>query len=217
MIFLMRQSCCPVKLGNMNINSLSWADDLVLLSTNKNGIQNCMNKLSEYCYKWDLSINSDKTKFMTFGKPQKFDLKFRGVSITKVTEYKYLGVIIHKSGKIKYAIEDRIKKSNRAINMLRGALCSTSNVKVKVKVSNYLSTLVSVDIALFLFDKQIFPILSYGSIFWGINNTYNKLYIDNIPKKCDIHKTGYKFFRYSRKQYYQDEKNYKTKHKRKTK
>ena len=161
-------TCFPVKLGNMNINSLSWADDLVLFSTNKKGIQNCMDKLSKYCHKWDLTINSDKTKYMTIGKPQNFDLKFQGVSIAKVTEYKYLGVIIHKSGKIKYAIEDRIKKSNRAINMLRGALCTTSNV--------------SVDIALSLFDKQIFPILSYGSIFWGINNTYNKLYIDDIPK-----------------------------------
>ena len=117
-------TCFPVKLGNMNINSLSWANDLVLFSTNKKGIQNCMDKLSKYCHKWDLTINSDKTKYITIGKPQNFDLNFQGVSIAKVTEYKYLGVIIHKSGKIKYAIEDRIKISNRAINMLRGALCT---------------------------------------------------------------------------------------------
>ena len=36
-------TCDPVKLGNMSFNSLSWADDLVLISSSKNGLQTCLN------------------------------------------------------------------------------------------------------------------------------------------------------------------------------
>ena len=33
------KSCDPVKLGSLNLNSLLWADDLVILSTSGKGLQ----------------------------------------------------------------------------------------------------------------------------------------------------------------------------------
>lgn len=174
-------TCFPIKLGNLNISSLSWADDLILLSTSSDGLQNCLNKLSEYCNKWNLTINSDKTKYMVFGKSKAIDLKYRNISIDRVKQYKYLGVIIDDNGKTKYAIDERIQKASRAINMLQGALSTTANV--------------SVDIALSLFDKQIFPILTYGSIYWGMNKTYNKLYINNVPNTIKSIKQLTNFFK----------------------
>jgi hypothetical protein len=38
------ENCDPVELGNIMFNSKSWADDLVLVSTSKSGLQNCINK-----------------------------------------------------------------------------------------------------------------------------------------------------------------------------
>lgn len=61
-------SCNPIKLGDTYMNSLSWADDLVLMSTSKNGLQNALNKLQTYCQNWGLSVNVSKTKSMVFGK-----------------------------------------------------------------------------------------------------------------------------------------------------
>ena len=162
-------TCSPICLNNnLKMNCLSWADDLVLISKTKDGIQNCLNKLSEYCEKWHLTVNTEKTNFMVFGTSKVRTLKYNNLTISKVDSYKYLGVIIHKSGKIKYNIEERITKASRAVNMLKGALSSTGNI--------------SVDVALSLFDKQILPILTYGSTSWGISKPNDKLYISDIPE-----------------------------------
>ena len=60
------KECNPVTLGNITFNSLSWADDLVLLATSSGGLQRCLEKLQTYCYKWGLTVNERKTKWMTF-------------------------------------------------------------------------------------------------------------------------------------------------------
>ena len=51
------QGCHPVKIGDISINSLSWADDLLLLSSSKEGLQSCLVKLHEYCDKRGLVVN----------------------------------------------------------------------------------------------------------------------------------------------------------------
>lgn len=44
------------------INSLLYADDLIILSRSKIGLQNCLNTLSSYCEAWMLKINPKKRK-----------------------------------------------------------------------------------------------------------------------------------------------------------
>ena len=61
-------TCDPVKLENMHVNSLSWADDLILLSDSQTGLQNCLNKLSDFCKKWHLSVNTLKQNVWCFEK-----------------------------------------------------------------------------------------------------------------------------------------------------
>ena len=53
------------------LNSLFYADDLIILSRSKLGLQNCLNKLSSYCNTWMLKINPKKTKIMVFQKGTK--------------------------------------------------------------------------------------------------------------------------------------------------
>ena len=53
------------------LNSLLYADDLVVLSKSRTGLQTCLNKLSSYCNSWMLSINTKKTKVMIFQKRAK--------------------------------------------------------------------------------------------------------------------------------------------------
>ena len=36
-----------------------------------------------------------------------------------------------------------------------------------------------------LFEKQMVPILTYSSVFWGISCCYNIMYIDNIPESVN--------------------------------
>ena len=46
------------------LNSLLYADDLIIISRSKIGLQNCLNTLSSFCNSWMLDINSKKTKVM---------------------------------------------------------------------------------------------------------------------------------------------------------
>ena len=59
-----KADCEPIHLGDFILNSLSWADDLVLISRSKMGLQKCLNNLKIYCNKWGLEVNTEKTKTM---------------------------------------------------------------------------------------------------------------------------------------------------------
>ena len=53
------------------LNALLYADDLIILSRSKTGLQNCLNTLATYCNTWMLSVNLQKTKIMVFQKRAK--------------------------------------------------------------------------------------------------------------------------------------------------
>ena len=50
----------PIKLVGHDINSLMRADDIILLSETKEGLQNCLNNLNIYCQQWKLVVNLKK-------------------------------------------------------------------------------------------------------------------------------------------------------------
>ena len=78
------------------------ADDTVILANNPTDLQKLLNDLFEYCTKWGLKVNEEKTKVMIFikRKPKQqvnsFTFNNRGLEI--VEYYKYLGVIIKYNG-----------------------------------------------------------------------------------------------------------------------
>ena len=47
---------------------LMYADDIVLFSETDEGLQNGLNCMYDYCQKWKLSVNTQKTKVMIFRK-----------------------------------------------------------------------------------------------------------------------------------------------------
>ena len=51
--------CDAVSLRNFDLNCLMYADDVILLSESKVGLQNCLKKLYRYCEVWYLDINID--------------------------------------------------------------------------------------------------------------------------------------------------------------
>ncbi len=58
--------CDPVPLNNKHINMLAYADDKLLLSKSKTGLQKSLNALQKYCEKWQLVVNEEKTKIIIF-------------------------------------------------------------------------------------------------------------------------------------------------------
>ena len=92
-----------------------YADDLVILSRSKTGLQNCLNALSLNCDKWKLKINPQKTKIIISQKRQKksIDIKFNigSESIEIVKEYTYLGTRFTPTGNFTLALEHLKEKA----------------------------------------------------------------------------------------------------------
>jgi hypothetical protein len=53
------------------------ADDIVLLSETKEGLQNSLSRLARFCKVWGMDINTSKTKIMIFNKSGKKTLYIR--------------------------------------------------------------------------------------------------------------------------------------------
>ena len=146
--------CDPVDLGSKQINLLMYADDMLLLSKSENGLQNALNILKEYCHKWQLVVNVDKTKVITFN--QKYNDQFRFLYgnevLETVYEYKYLGLTIHRTGTFKKAKTDLYNSALRAYFSIRS---TQRHVKFTPKLE------------IKLFDVMVKPILLYCCEIWG--------------------------------------------------
>lgn len=59
-------TCDPVSLHNTSMNILMYADDVVLLSTSEQGLQNCVNKLHKFTKDWNMTVNIKKDKSAYF-------------------------------------------------------------------------------------------------------------------------------------------------------
>ena len=62
-------NCNPLNINNWKVSSLSFADDLVLLSESETGLRLCLSQLEAYCSEWGLKVNPSKTKVLVFNKP----------------------------------------------------------------------------------------------------------------------------------------------------
>ena len=75
---LFDNTCDPVLLAEFEINSLLWADDLVLFSSTKIGLQKCLDNLAAYCHMWQLEVNVDKVMVMSTDRTAARDITFQG-------------------------------------------------------------------------------------------------------------------------------------------
>ena len=63
----------------------------------RKGLQQCTDILEQYCNRWKLNVNLDKTKIMIFNSCKKIgstDVKYGNSSTEQVYTYQYLGVNI---------------------------------------------------------------------------------------------------------------------------
>ena len=72
-----KEKCAPIAFGDLFVNSLIYADNIVLLSESKEGLQNCRSSLQTYCDLWHLQKNTEKTKVIIFNKSGKLFKKIQ--------------------------------------------------------------------------------------------------------------------------------------------
>ena len=143
----------PLILPNTTkLNCLLYADDLVLISTSKQGLQNCLDQLKIWCETWLMEIHFKKTKIMIFQKTKNTNILFWKRNFANNQEYTYLGLKLTPNGKFTVAMKTL---ANKAIQVIFA-------IKKKVNFFNLKPKL-----AIKIFDSMISPILQYNSEVWG--------------------------------------------------
>ncbi len=145
-----------VLLNGECVNSLLYADDLLIIAKSPKQLQQSLDKLDEYCKIWKLQVNTQKTKIVVFRNRKatgehKFTLSNQPVEV--VDSFTYLGVTFVYNGNFKQAINDMHVKARKALFKISTSLKSKD-------VLNH-------DLYTKLFDCMVKPILLYGSQVWS--------------------------------------------------
>ena len=96
---------------------LLYADDTIIFSDDRDQLQDALNVFDDYCKKWHLTVNIEKTKIVIFSKGRAnrdYRFKFRDALIEIVKEYKYLGVFLGQSGSYVSAKKYIAEQANKA-------------------------------------------------------------------------------------------------------
>ena len=141
------------------IKFLMFADDTVIFSESREGLQEGLNSLYRYCTKWGLTVNVDKTKIVVFRKGGRLSVKdiwyYGNLFIQIVDSYKYLGFNLKSSGSFSNCIQDLTNSARRALFAVK--CCFSRNPEL------------SPSLQLKLFSSLVEPILNYGSEVWGLS------------------------------------------------
>ena len=143
--------------NDVDTSMLMYADDLTIFSDTVFDMQRKIDILFNFCVKWGLEVNLNKTKIMVFrnGGYLKSIEKwtFGGMHLDAVTYYAYLGMILSSRLCFSKCLENYSCKSLKMVGAIR-------------KVFNTYKRIPS-NIAFKIFDLKIKPLLLYGSQIWG--------------------------------------------------
>ena len=148
------------------IYCLQYADDIVLISESASGLQSTLDKTFDYCKKWHLNINRDKSKVVAVGSSfafatNNFIFHIGNEAIDIVPSYNYLGVFI---------------QSNRFYNEARDNMLQKANNCIFSLINKVISCNLNFDTAIHIFDSAVAPIMLYGSEIWNIPDLSAKKY-----------------------------------------
>ena len=96
-----------ITLDQITIYLLLFADDAVLISDSREGLQNSLSQLESYCKKWKVTVNVNKTKVMIFQRGGRFPQEtftYSGEDLEIVREFNYLGYVVSSGGTMQKAI-----------------------------------------------------------------------------------------------------------------
>ena len=117
-----------ITLHGTKITHFLYADDLVILSETKTGLQGNLDRLSKFAKEKDLTINTKKSKIMIFnksGRKSKEQLYMEGNELENVQTFTYLGIDISASGSFTHAIKELSSKAKKAMIPLYKTIIQT--------------------------------------------------------------------------------------------
>ena len=145
-------SCDPVKMFDVPLSHLLYADDLILMSNSMEGLNKCLEKLRCYCDTWQMEVNLKKSQVIVFNSAGRlltgYNFFYGEKQLEQVKTYCYLGIEISCSGTLGLARNSLIEKAQKACFPLKALI---NQFQLPVKNSIY------------LFNTFVSPILLYNA------------------------------------------------------
>ena len=156
---MIREQKKGITYGDVNVSILLYADDIVLLSNCEEGLLSMLVMLGEWCSKWGLTINGNKSKVMHF-RSQSVDktvflFTCRDETLEIISQYKYIGLILTEHLDFLEMAKSVAKSANRALGFLICKDKAMGGMPFKCFTKCY--------------NSLVQPIIDYGSPVWGTN------------------------------------------------
>ena len=146
-----------IEIEDRKVAILAFADDIVLIAKNETDLQKMLVTSEQWCNKFRLEVNIDKTKIMHFRPKKKnasnWNFKFNGASLETVKKYKYLGIIFTEHLDFNTAAEVLAGGAGRALSGIISKFRNLKNVGFKTFQK--------------LFFSNVVPVMDYASGIWG--------------------------------------------------
>ena len=140
-----------------NLSILLYADDIVLLSETEDDLQCMLDKLHEWCIKWNMKVNETKTNVVHFRLKNQLKTNYvfhLGETILDVNEkYKYLGIVLNEFADFGICSEVLADSAGRAL----GAVVAKTRYLKDMGFNTYNV----------LYNTGVLPVLEYASEIWG--------------------------------------------------
>ena len=157
LVQLIRDEQKGVTCGDLNVPILLYANDIVLLSGCEENLQSMLHILGEWCCKWGLTINSNKSKVMHFRSQSVDKTGFQFIcadeTLEIISQYKYLRLILIEHLDYLQMTKCVAKSASRALGFLICKDKALGGMPFKCFTKCY--------------NSLVQPVIDYGSTVWG--------------------------------------------------
>ncbi|CAF4995061.1 unnamed protein product, partial [Rotaria sp. Silwood1] len=142
-----------VEIGDVKVDSLLFADDVVRLAASANDLQNALDRFEEVCSAFGMKISSKKTELMVISREShQCTLQLNNNQLDQVNKFKYLGVQFSNDGKQDGEIDRRIGAASGVLRSLYRTVVTKTELSKKTKLA--------------IFKSVYRPTLIYGHEQW---------------------------------------------------
>ena len=146
---------------------LLWADDLVLMASSAEGLQKQLDGLHRFCSKYQLIVNTLKTRIMLYGNIRgSVQFMFNNEVLEECQTYKYLGVLFSPiktaNGNIFRDMYKYVTEKSRRASFVATRKCAGIG-KMTPKVG------------LHLYDSFVRSVTEYGCEIWSLGKEFQEI------------------------------------------
>jgi hypothetical protein len=159
--WVMRKTCnnqpCGIQWNLFShLEDLDFADDIALLSSKQQHMQDKVNRLAMHAEQVGLHINIKKTQEMRMNTPETQNITVNGEALETVDDFVYLGAIMSTEDPTKKDIKRRLGLARTAFVQLN-RIWKSSQISERTKIR--------------LYNSNIKSVLLYGSETWRVTKT----------------------------------------------